>query len=209
MIQTIHLLRRPAGARAGRSPAACRWRRSMNARRRRSPPAFRTRRVRPRVERSGRADRMAALLRRRAPEAADRTGAGQQPRPARGDPEHRAGARAVPDPARRHAADRERGASPATACPARTTASPAPIQRRLRRQRVRTRPVRPRAQPVRGRAGAIPGHRGSAQERPDQPDRLGRQRLPGGAGRRRTARDHPPDAGRARRIAQADPAEIR
>ena len=129
--------------------------------------------------------RLAALLQRRAAEAADRDRARQQPRPARRGAQHRAGARAVPDPPRRRAADRSAPAPTATRQPNGFGGEVNTYAVGLVDAELRARLLRPRAQPERGGAGAVPGHRRGAQDRADQPDRRRRQRLPEPAGRRR------------------------
>ena len=118
------------------------------------------------------------LLRRRAPEAPDRPGAREQPRPARRRAEHRAGARAVPTsaaptqlPTRRRRRQRGTRQPDQSAASTSTSTPSAPAVTGLR-----ARLLRPRAQPERRGAGAVPRHRGGAQGGADQPGRRGRER---------------------------------
>ena len=152
--------------------------------------------------------RMAAFLRRPAAQAPDRTLAAEQPRPARRDPQHRAGARELPDPARRRVAvDRRR----------RQRAAPGGRQRRAGQHmgcraaghELRARFLRPRAQPEPGSAGAIPGDRGGPQDDADLARRERCHDLHRPARRRRVVARHARDADDARRFLPADEAALR
>ena len=121
-------------SRRWRSRRARRWSRSTSGRPRRCRRPIRPTSRRRRARRRGRRrHRLAALLRRPAPEAPDRARARQQPRPARRRPQHRAGAGDPPDPPRRrvsigrHRRGRRRARRSATASRRCTrSASPSP-----------------------------------------------------------------------------------
>ena len=127
----------------------------------------------------------------------------QQPRPARGDPQHRAGARAIRHPPRRPAAQRG-GAGDRFARSQQQRRHHQHLHRRPGVHGLGDRPVRPHRQPERGGAGAVPRHRGGAQGGADQPGRHRGDHLARPGGRRGTDRADAPDAGHARGIAAAD-----